>query len=126
MVRRTKVITVLTLSAIMLSGCGSLTRKVEVVNKTVEVKVPLLYCPAPTEIERPELPLAVMTPEQIASDGELAKRYVAQVKTLLNYTSELEKIIAQNKENSTSYEVVRKELLEEWAAKYGTPPTTNK
>ena len=75
-----------------------------------EDEVPILYCPAPTEIKRPELPIHEMTDEQKASPGEVAKYYKATVKILIGYVKELESQLNQYKEISQSYKELRKQL----------------
>lgn len=97
-------------SVILLAGCFPNKRPQEVQIQTVNV--PILYCPAPPQVERPALPIHEMTPEQRHNAGEVVKHYKATVKTLQGYALELERIIEQYGENSQQYEELKQELLE--------------
>jgi len=77
-----------------------------------EVKVPILYCPAPTHHLRPELPIQHMTPKQLASDGEVVKRYKATVVVLLGYASILEQELDKYNDTSASYKQMKNDVLE--------------
>ena len=80
-----KLITIL-LASVLLVGCGPDRVKTE----TIEVKVPILYCPAPPVIERPNLSIHTMTAEQLKNDGEVAKHWKATAIDLMGYAKELE------------------------------------
>lgn len=80
--------TLIVLAAIGLAGCA--TKPARVVTDTVTVTIPVLYCPAPPEFARPELPLDQLRAGQGLSDGELAQAYNATIVALQGYASELE------------------------------------
>lgn len=108
-----RIVTIILLG--ILTGCSSM----ESINtQTVTQKVPILYCPRPISVERPDLPINNMTDSQKRNIGELAKYYKASVKVLLGYSSELEEIIKQYDTVNTSYDQLRDELDD--ALQYGT------
>lgn len=81
--------------------------------RTKETYVPILYCPAPVIPERPELPVNTMTPDQMKSDGEIVKNYVATIVLLQGYASELEKSLNQVDKSNRAYEDLRKQLMQD-------------
>jgi len=68
-----------------------------------ETLVPIIYSPAPPEIERPKLPIQHMTDEELKSDGTVVKYYKATVKTLIGYSKELEKALAEYDKINKAY-----------------------
>lgn len=92
---------------ILLSGCDTFRIKTE----TQEVKVPVLYCPAPPAIVRPDLPIQLMTEEQKNSAGELVKHWKATTVTLLGYSMELEKALDQYNSINISYDEMKAIIL---------------
>jgi len=102
-----KSIFTLSVMTLLLVGCG---KEVSIITETQDRYVNVLYCPAPPEISRPELPIQHMTTEQEASDGEVAKHYKATVKTLIGYSKELEKVIDNQKKINKAYIDKKKEL----------------
>jgi len=97
----------LTLFLIFVTGCAETIR---VKTEVQESMVPVLYCPAPPKIERPELPIQQMTQEQIEKDGEVVKHYKATVKTLLGYGKELEAALIKYEEINKKYEEEKKKV----------------
>jgi hypothetical protein len=92
-----------------LSGCSFFPVKLR--TETVEVVRPVLYCPAPNyeELARPQtLPIDAITDE--TSDGEVAVRYKATVKTLQQYINRLELSLEQYDDTSGALEELRKQL----------------
>lgn len=84
---------------VFLSGCA--------MNKIIspkEIKVPIMYCPAPQEYTRPSLPLLNMSQSQQETPGELAKYYKATVLELQGYVSELEAQLDNYKKIHNSYQ----------------------
>ena len=81
-----KRIIILTTAALFIAGCAT---PVRIKTDVQEVFVPVLFCPAPPKIERPELPI-----EQLGngkkSAGEIVKLYGATVRVLQGYAEELE------------------------------------
>lgn len=93
---------------ILLAGCGH-----EPIKFNTEVKetlVTVLYSPAPPDIKRPPLPIHQMTDEELKEDGLVVKYYKATVKTLLGYSSELEKALAEYAKINKAYEEERKKI----------------
>ena len=76
----------LLLASLLLIGCDPQRVKTE----AIEVKVPILYCPAPPVIDRPILSIHSMTDEQLKNDGEVAKHWKATAIDLMGYAKELE------------------------------------
>lgn len=93
--------------AIVLSGCETFKVKTE----TQEVKVPVLYCPAPPTIVRPTLPIQLITEEQKKSPGELVKHWKASTIRLMDYSMELEKALNQYNSINISYEEMKEIIL---------------
>lgn len=84
---------------VMISACASTGIKQPDV-----VKVPVLFCPAPSEYHRPDMPIEQMTDNQKQSPGEVAKRYKATIKALQGYISELETQLDNYKKIHDSYD----------------------
>lgn len=84
-------VTLIILASLMLTGCGVFKTRIE--TDTKEVLIPVISCPAPPVVGRPELPIQTMTPEQKQSDGEVVKHYKATVKALLDYSEALEAVV---------------------------------
>lgn len=75
----------------LLCGCSS-TPKKEVVTKVVtkEVKIPVyVECPAPPEIEGPELTIQQLSDQDITDPGKVVQSYKSTVKQLQNHIIEL-------------------------------------
>lgn len=85
----------------------------KVVTETIEVKVPLLYCPAPPKIVKPELPILQMTDEQAAIDGEIAKHYKATIRVLIQYAKDQKMALDEYENISSSYDKLKKEIVED-------------
>lgn len=84
--------------------------------------VPILYCPDPPTVTRPELPIHNMTPEQAKNPGEVVKHYKATVRSLMGYSEDLEFIIRYYNEADKEYEDLRLELEEAInSGSFGTP-----
>ena len=92
----------------MLGGCSM--DPVKVTTSTIEVKVPLLYCPAPPVIIRPVLPIHTMTPEQRSDDGEVAKHYKATIRTLIDHTKNHETALKEYENINISYDDLSKQV----------------
>lgn len=99
------------------TGCGKM-----FVRDTQVQYVPILYCPDPPTVVRPELPIHNMSPEQKRVPGEVAKHYKATVRSLLGYSEDLESIIRYYNEADKEYEDLRLELEEAInSGTFGTP-----
>lgn len=66
--------------------------------------VPVMYVPAPPVIDRPDLPISEIT--STTSAGDIAKMYVASVKALEDYSSQLEAVIADYKNKHDQTQVI--------------------
>lgn len=97
----------LLLVLLLSTGCGKL-----FVKDTQVQYVPILYCPEPPTVERPELPIHNMTPEQKQDAGEIVKHYKASMRSCMGYAEDLELIIRYYNEADKEYEDLRLELEE--------------
>jgi len=86
---------------LLLVSCGSNPIKVKCEAK--ETFVPILYSPAPPTIKRPDLPIHRITNEQLKNDGIVAKYYKATIKTLIGYSKEMEKALAEYDKINKAY-----------------------
>ena len=103
------------LLALTMSGCSKF-----FVKDTQVQYVPVLYCPAPPEVSRPELPIHQMTPAQAKNPGEVVKHYKATVRALMGYSESLEYIIKFYSDSDKEYEELRKKLEDDInSGKYG-------
>ena len=102
-----KIIPLLVLLAFT-SGCSTF-----FVKGTKVQYVPILYCPDPPTVVRPELPIHKMTPVQKQNAGEVVKHYKATVRSLMGYSEDLESIIRYYNEADKEYEELRLKLEEE-------------
>lgn len=100
------------LALIVLSTSGCFWNTKPPVIEIQEVKVPILYCPPPPAVERPELPIHQMTDQQKRNAGEVVKHYKATVKELQGYALQLERVLEQYGENSAQYDQLKEEILE--------------
>ncbi len=79
-----------------LSACGG--NPIKVTTSTIEVKVPVISeQPPPPEIDRPVLPIHTIVNDD--TDGEIAKKFNATVRILLDYSTNLEDIIETYKKS---------------------------
>jgi hypothetical protein len=108
-------LTLIVLTSLMLTGCGVF--KTRIVTDTKEVLIPVVSCPKPPDVERPELPIHTITPELKASDGEVVKHYKATVLSLMDYSEDLEKIVDHYTGVNKMTEDVRAEIEKAIAAK---------
>lgn len=79
------------------TGCSTMAKQPEV------VKVPVLYCPAPSNIDCSDLPLGHISSEQLKQPGEVAKMYKATVEKLQGCIAEYEKQVDFYKNAHDSY-----------------------
>jgi len=91
-----------------LVGCST---AIKTRTETVEISRPVLYCPAvdSTELGRP----AALSIEDIRPDmpaGEIAIRYKATVRQLLDYIERLELTLEEYGKFNKSYDELRQEL----------------
>jgi hypothetical protein len=108
--------------ALAVQSCGLLSN-VRIANETQIVKVPLLYCPAPPNWQRPVTEIERENLER-ASDGDIVKAYVATVKELQGYVVELETIIKSYDDANKAYDEVRREFDAEWSTEPDSTDTT--
>ena len=87
-------------ACVLLSGCSTLRFK----GSVQEVKVPLLYCPAPPDYLRPDLEIHNLTNEELNSPGKVVQAYSASMIQLLAYTQELEKSLQFYQDANTSFQ----------------------
>lgn len=87
---------------VLLFGCAEKRLDIQ------EVKVPILYCPKPSVIERPSLSIVTITEDDTA--GEVAKKYKATIKVLQDYSIRLEEVVKSYNDVNMSYEELRNKL----------------
>lgn len=96
------------LTLVLLSGCAT---AIKTRTETVDVVKPVLYCPAVdlTELGRPiKLPIEDIRDGMPA--GEVAIRYKATVKSLLDYIQRLELTLEEYGKFNKSYDELTREL----------------
>ena len=93
---------ILLIAVLFLLGCTN--QPVRIKTEIQEVKVPILYCPAPPNIEKPLLPIHQMTTQQKNNQAEVAKHYAATIKVLFGYIKQLELALQLYDETSKSYD----------------------
>lgn len=72
---------------LLLSACAT----ERVIVETKEVKVPALYCPAPPEVQKPQLAVQTIGPDD--DIGTVAVKYAATVRALSDYAKQLERVV---------------------------------
>jgi hypothetical protein len=58
-----------------------------------EIRVPVLYCPAPPATARPELMVPTLTPEDIKDPGKVVQYYATDLIQVQGYAEILEQIV---------------------------------
>lgn len=97
---------------ILLSGCSTLMpTKTEI----KEVKTPVLVCPEPPAISKPNLLIDQLTEEDKNDPGKVAQFYKGTVKQLTEYVKELEAIIEQYDKTSKKYDELRRIVDEQFS-----------
>lgn len=107
-------------AVLALAGCATNPNKIEITSNVKPISVPIIYSPEPPVVARPTLPHLTMTPDQILSDGEVAKAYAASVAALIGYAEQLEDIVSQYKDIHDSYNDLASKVAADWKAKTGT------
>ena len=93
---------ILAASLLILTGCFA--PKEHIIYK--EVKVPIVKVLAPPVVNKPELAITTLTPEQKDDLGELAKAYKITIMQLEQYVTILEDILAKQKELADKENIV--------------------
>jgi predicted transglutaminase-like protease len=91
---------VLSISAIILMGCGH--QQVKTVYQDKYIPIPIV--PAPPEVAKPEYYSETLTDEQKEDIGELAKAYVIDSKQAKAYADNLERVYETYGDMATSSE----------------------
>ena len=96
----------LVLVAIILSltACGGWRTKID------QVQVPVLVCPKPPEIKRPELEIYKLTDEDMNDPGKVAQAVKITLVQLQSYGILLETVLETYKNTSEAYDDLRQEL----------------
>lgn len=89
---------IMIISIILISGCAT-----QQTVEFVEVAKPILTCPPPPGLERPDLALSTIQPGNTSTPGEVVKRYKATIIQLQKYAEELEIIVERYEEVSKNY-----------------------
>lgn len=108
------------IAILVLAGCATTPNKITITSDIKPIAVPIVYSPEPPIVTRPTLPHLVMTPEQILSDGEIAKAYAGSIQALIGYAEQLEDIVAQYKKIHDSYTDLAGKVASDWKEKTGT------
>ena len=82
--------------ALALTACAATEPKVTI----KEVKIPVLHCPAPPQIEHPVLPIYTMT--DTATDADVVMMYEASLIMLEAYARKLELVVSRYQRISDS------------------------
>ena len=100
---------------VVISGCDLFKREI-IRTEVVQLRIPMLYCPAPDKrlLERPDLPIHSLTQEERQQYDKLVKSYVATIKTLQDYSSRLELSLNQYEKISKAYADMRKQFMADW------------
>lgn len=104
----------------ILTGCSTTPRQIDLTTKTVPQSVPILYCPAPLQIARPDLPIETMLSADAAIDGKVVENYAATITTLEGYVIQLETELTQYQKDHDQYAALAETLDQQWFAKTGT------
>jgi len=111
-----KLVTVVAI--LLLTGCATGPRRIQITSDVKPIAVPIIYSPAPPVVARPDLPHSTIVAAD--SDGEVVKKYAASVEALIGYTEQLEDIVAQYKKIHDSYGTLASQVASDWQAKTGT------
>lgn len=109
-------------ATLALAGCAT-THDVKLTTKAIPVAVPLIYSPAPPVISRPDLPHLTMSQPDQKVDGKVVQAYAASVEALLDYSKQLEQIVANYKDINDAYATLRSKLVADWKANTGVDIT---
>ena len=85
-------------------GCASGRTKIE------QVQVPVLVCPAPPIVKRPDLEIYKLTEQDLNDPGKVAQAVKITLVQLQSYSILLETIIRTYKNTSEAYDELRQEL----------------
>lgn len=96
----------------LITGCAG--PQVRLKTEVQESYVPILYCPAPPVVERPELAIEKLTPELLEHPGEVVKHYKATIIQLQGMVRELEEVLNQYDQNNEAYKELEKQFKEKW------------
>jgi len=105
------------LLVLLLVGCAG--KQVRLKTEVQEKHIPVLYCPAPPKVVRPELAIDKLTPEMMKNPGEVVKHYKATIIQLQGLTVELETILKQYDENNEAYDELERQFKEKWKREKG-------
>lgn len=96
--------TIIVIFSFFLISCESIPTKVE------QVQVPVLICPKPPDIEKPDLEIYKLTEEDRKDPGKVAQAIKITLIQLQSYGVLLETIVKTYKNTSEEYDKLRQEL----------------
>ncbi len=82
--------TVILIFMLVATGCATICPPCKPA-KPVTIHIPLVTCPPPPELVRPELPIDALKPG--AAPAEVMRAYVSTTVMLMGYVSELETVV---------------------------------
>jgi hypothetical protein len=89
---------------LFLGGCSTGQTKID------EVQVPILVCPMPPKVSRPELEIYKLSEKDLNDPGKVAQAIKVTLVQLQSYSIILETIIETYKNTSEGYDALRQEL----------------
>lgn len=97
------------LASVIISGCAN---PLKVKGEIQEVKVPLLYCPAPAtfNLKRPILAIHQLSDQDLRSEGKVSQAYAADILQLIGYTKQLEQVLEYYDDANVAYEELEQRL----------------
>jgi len=95
---------------LLLAGCGA--QPIKINTSVKETYVPIMYSPAPPDIQRPILPIQQITDDELKQDGMVVKYYKATIITLIGYSKELQKALDKYGEINKAYKAEADKIKE--------------
>lgn len=93
---------------LFLNGCSLFQERVEF--EFVEVWYPMLVCPAPPVVERPDLYISKLTEMDRTDYGKIAQYYEVTLEQLITYIDSLELVIDSYDKTSKEYEKIKEDF----------------
>ena len=89
-----------------MSGCSWLPTNTEY----VKVSYPIMICPAPPEVKKPDLYINKLTQADSKDYGKVAQYYDITLQQLTSYIDQLEMVIDQYNKTSEAYQQMENEV----------------
>jgi len=91
---------------LLMSGCSWLPTNTEY----VKVSYPIMICPAPPEVKKPDLYINKLTQADSKDYGKVAQYYDITLQQLTSYIDQLEMVIDQYNKTSEAYQQMENEV----------------